>query len=433
MKAGKVLMGALLLFAMAGASPAAAQEDLPAQEEPVRVEDGVVTVTDVSLSVDGEPVERLSPGRKTQVRLTMRNDGERGIGDGTLVLEPFHEEMTIDPREIKVGSIAPGESARATFTVEVTKQACYEPLGLGASIRDGDTHSYLKAEIPSFCPGSKIAFWSVRYDGGDGDGVPEPGEELDVYVMLRNDGRDPGTDLRGVIKSMGEDVRVLREEVRWETITKGEEKESVAAFRIAIADDAEQAAGCGPIMVDEPIVRDGDTAVSSDGGVAEGPPDANSGGGGADGSTGSGEQTEPGSTGSAGEGTKVEEGTVAPEPGTVPDGTEPGPADGTEPEPEPQPEPMDQPAMFELRLTVTGADTDMQTDIGSGPMCVMEDGMARDDVATSGQDLQRGGPASLAGERTSARSSGPTAVAAGLLIAVAAGLVLTRRYLMPTQ
>ena len=458
-----VPLAALLLMLASGVARA---EDKPASEpssvpgydpgapgttEPAR---SGVDVERITLSVGGREVKEAPPGVEVTLTIRLHNFGDETARNVRARLEA-PEGARLTDADASYGDIESQAGADGTFGIVINREGCPDFVGIAGEIaREGGT-SPLKVAIAVDCPGPRLSLETVTFEGGDGDGVAEPGETLRAYVVLRNDGRDAATDVKARVKVTGRGVSSTTEEISWPDIAPGTSKRSPTAVAVTIADDAPRQAQCppspggGPRVIEIPPEEGGtissDTPVSSDGTVGSAPGgDGNSSS--APGSTGAGAS---GSSGGGSEPTVVEpqpaatdqpapDVTTLPAPapgGTNPDGTEPAPGGTIEPDPapektiapEPEPEPapdQDESVLVEMHFDVTASGTTASLDYSNGIVCA----------------LVEGGPAKGAPERDSlaaalfakagSRSSGGAAIPVALAALLSGGAVLTRRALV---
>lgn len=276
-----------------------------------------------------------------------------------------------------------------------------------------------------------------EFVGGDGDGVPEPGERLDLFVMLATDG-DPITGATAVLKSLGDNVRVIEGSASWGAIAPGEGARNLTPFVIKVTEGAStQEPDCPPMIVeplpveeppsdggsDEPISKDDGTVVS-DGEVVVSDPD----GGGEPGSTepGGSDGSEPGSDGSGyvdGE-TAVEESEaeesdeLTAEEEKVRAEAEGGSTDG---------EPVSGPPDYEpgvhvsLAMTVTSSAGEEELHIDNGIFCALMDAGVPADGAIGDDAAAREG--AFGEEKVASAGRGPAIGSAATLLG-AMGLLL---------
>jgi hypothetical protein len=379
------LLTSVLLLAPAGG--AWAQEKPPeppnngTEPAPAPDEGGALYPETVVISVDGRTVDAAPPGVPAKVTVTLRNGGREGVRDVRAHLAEMNGGSASDA-DATYGDIAADGTARDAFTITANKENCQDYLAavMNITYEGGSTAS--KFAVPVACPGPRLAVETVAFEGGDGDGVPEPGETVRGFVVLRNNGRDPATNVSAAVSVTGKGIPSTSGDLAWPDIAAGGSERSTTSIQIAIPDDTPRQEGCeGPPVAtippeeggardlpatadDTPVASDG-TAVSSDGGTVS-----------SDGGSSAGS---PGSAGS-GEPTVVE-----PDPGsgtTEPGTTEPAPGGTVVPEPmpapsgEPEPASTDRPVLIEMHLAIRASDYSEGIDYSNGLFCaVMETGV----------------------------------------------------------
>lgn len=232
--------------------------------------------------------------------------------------------------------------------------------------------------------------WVTGFEfvGGDGDATAEPGERLRLWVDLQHGGDTPVTDVRGVLSSLTDDVRVIEDVATWADIKPGDNTRSRVAFVIEVSETAKiQDTRCGgpvgiePMPVeeppsssgiepglrdpvtsepaDQPVSNDGSGggSVSSDGTVTKDPD-----GGGSSGEPG---QSEPGY---AGEGASPEE--LEAEQRAAEQEKLEAQEEGEEPAPQ-EPAPSDPGAHVSLKLVVSSSLGDEELFVDNGIVCAM--------------------------------------------------------------
>jgi hypothetical protein len=375
-----VLWSGTVAGAQAQDKPTSAPGSEPGTIEPVPPDRAyTVDVEKVTLRVDGKVVEAAPPGVEVDLTITLHNFSKETIRHVKATLERSSVYRVVDA-ESAYGNIAPDGRADGSFAIVIPKDGCPDFLGIGGEVTfDGGT-SGLKVGVPTACPGPRLYVDHVVFEGGDGDGVPEPGETLRAFVVLRNDGRDPAANVRSTIKVSGEGVSTATDTLRWADIAVGKTARSLDAITVKISDDAPRQDACPPMARDDggvatTEVPPSDTPVSSDGSappggnVSSGPASTAPGyaGGGSSGSTG----TEPSQT----EPAPPVTGTVVPEPAPAPDETdksEPAPEPGT---PEPAPD-QDRPVLVAMHLSITATDYSGEQDYSTGVFCALAEGVA---------------------------------------------------------
>ena len=442
-KAGIFLIAAVLVFAggVAGAQvpqdkPTSAPGSDPGQTEPSQPEPAyVLDVEKVTLRVDGTVVEAAPPGVEVDVTITLHNFSDSTVRDVKAHLEPSESVRVVDA-DATYGDIAAGDSKDGAFAVVVPREGCPDFLGIGGEVTYTGGTGPIKVAVPTACPGPRLYVEDVKFEGGDGDGVPEPGETLRAFVILRNDGRDPADNVRATVKVSGKGVTSASDEVTWSDIAPGRSVRSQDAITVKISDDAPRQDECpgmarddGITVEDVPASDTGtvspDTPVSSDGSA---PNTGNA-------SSGSG-SSEPGSVGSGSTGSTGQEpatiepvppvtSTVAPEPQPAPDDTikpEPAPEPGT---PEPAPAPEDRSVLVQMQLEITATDYTAQQEYSNGLVCALAEGGGPGIPAKGAPDQ------SLAARDAAAKSSqGSTALPIAFAVLVSVAAIGARRLLV---
>ncbi len=410
------IAAAAALLAMSG-SVARAQDrpnDTASTEpgiEPVAA--GSIDVERTTLTSGGRTVEAAPPGEPVTVVLTLRNNLEETARNVRVHIDQPPQGVRVTDADAAAGDIAAGETGTAAVGIVVDADGCTDFVGFGGEISYEGGTAPIKVGIPVVCPGPRLSLENVIFSGGDGDGVPEPGETVGAVVVLRNDGRDPARGVRARVTVAGDDLSTQNDDLAWPDIAPGESERSTSPLTLVIDNDAPRQKGCEgvrtlPAPGEVPPADGGtlppDTAVSSDGTVSSG---------GATGSDGVA-SSEPGSAGggappSTGSGVPT---VVDPDPGT-------GPGTGTV---GPNPEPADQPAVVALQLAVTASDYEISLEYSNEIFCALEGGTAKD---------VGGAPVAARARDDSARSpGGGAALPLAIAILAAAGAVGGRRLLV---
>jgi hypothetical protein len=355
--------------------------------EPSRT--GTVDVEKIVLRVNGKTVESAPAGVTVEVTIGLRNFSSETVSNVKVHIEPSQGGRITDA-DATYGDIAAGDGADGVFALVIDRDPCPEFYGLGGEISfDGGT-SPLKIGIATACPGPRLSIQDVEFTGGDGDGVPEPGETLRAFVIVRNDGRDAATNVRATVKVTGKGVTSSTDDLSWPDISPGEIEKSRSALVVTIADDAPRQEGCPGLP------RDGGVAVippEEGGTVTSDTPVSSDGSAGSIGNTSSDPGSEPGSAGSGstdpappsiatGEPTVIEpdprtEPAPPPNTGTI----EPAPEPGTPGPEEPAP---DRPAHVQLQMDVTASGYSTSLEYSNQTVCALEGGvpaLAVDDLA----------------------------------------------------
>lgn len=395
------LTAALLVFA----GSAARAQDKPtgggASSEPGAPPDGTlpapsgtVDVEKIVLRVNDKVVESAPPGVTVEVTIGLKNFSSKDATNVKLHLDASQGGRITDA-DATYGDIAAGDGADGVFSLVIDRDPCPEFYGIGGELSfDGGT-SPVKVAIATACPGPRLSIQEVRFTGGDGDGIPEPGETVRAFVILRNDGHDAATNVRATVKVSGKGVTSTTDTLAWPDIAPGASEKSTAGLVVTISDDAPQQEGCPPlpgggggvVIPPEEGGSASDTPVSSDGSVGSGGNVSSQPGSSSPGSAGTGSepaQTEPAPPSTAEPNPQTTSTTIEPQPIAT---GEPAPPPGTgtiEPDPgtpEPQPAPRttepapDRPALVQLQMDVSATGYTATVEYSNQTVCALEEGV----------------------------------------------------------
>jgi len=221
---------------------------------------GRIDVASVRMTAGGKDVSTAPVDREIELHVTLMNYSENTAQDVAMRLDSGTEGVRMTQSNASFGTIAAGATATGVYAFQVARAACTGWAGFVGSIVSSLGEDVTKLGIEVQCPGPKLAVESVRYRGGDGDEIPEPGERLTIDVTLKNYGIDPATGVTGSLSVQGP-VTVRENTSRWPDLAPGASAVSSSPFVIEIAADAELQQDCG--NTGGVPVTSLDTAVSS--------------------------------------------------------------------------------------------------------------------------------------------------------------------------
>ncbi len=324
---------------------------------------GGVFAESIRVVVGGVETDAVPPGQEAKLLIDIRNAGGKTLTAAKLHVESPDGIKVVDGDDT-LGDVAAGAIKTGEITVVVGQADCQEFVGLAGEVTSGSETFPLKLGVPVACPGPRLFIESFVFTGGDGDGVPEPGEKLTVTVTLRNEGRDPARDIAATLQIAEKDFTIVAGSSRWPDIASRASAANLTPFVVQVADGAKVQSECqGGGFGTGTIVAD-DQPVSSE-------PNTGSG------TTG---QEQPATTASD---LPLDGGTVTAEPATKvappPPGAEPGGKPGTEPGTEPRTEPGVEPGpedygvAFSAILSLTKADGEVALDFSNRVVCALAD------------------------------------------------------------
>jgi carboxyl-terminal processing protease len=157
----------------------------------------------------------LTPGQSAAVTLTVTNTGDKPLHRVRAVTQANAERGFFNGREYVFGKLAPGQSR--SFSVKATPA-----MWLHARTEGVKWHFFTDGATPpppfvsrlriKEVPHPRFSFaWQVVDDGtggsrGNGDGLLQPGEEIDLLVSIKNTGSGPTSDLVRAASEQEEDA-----------------------------------------------------------------------------------------------------------------------------------------------------------------------------------------------------------------------------------
>lgn len=149
---------------------------------------------ELQLGEDGE----LVAGQAERIAVTVHNSGEDALARLSFVVSS--EASWLDGQEIVVGALAAGETGRAWLLVDPPPEAFPGPVLFGLRAHDGagplDWSRAWEVAVQGVPGPELVTAWTVYEDGqhgseGDGDGRPEAGETVAIYLDVLNRGPGP--------------------------------------------------------------------------------------------------------------------------------------------------------------------------------------------------------------------------------------------------
>jgi carboxyl-terminal processing protease len=167
-----------------------------------------------------------APAANLDVKLDLGSDGALQAGESeTIWLEVTNrgpstlyrlaavsssEAEILDGREFFFGKLLPGQTARYAHEVLLNEGYATERSPVSVTFRDGgnDNLTRWESELPVSGTELPMLSWTYRIeDRGDGDGVPEVGENLRVVVDVTNEG--PGPTAEAFVRARNQSRRAV--------------------------------------------------------------------------------------------------------------------------------------------------------------------------------------------------------------------------------
>jgi len=144
-------------------------------------------------------------------------DSEGAFGN----IAPSDTVTSIDPFRLAISSIAP-----SGHTIDFTLNL-YDSLG-----NEWVSHFTDTVRVPIL---TYLSYSSTDTIGGDGDGVVEPGEEVELRIILRNTGMGYADSVWGVLSSLSPYLTILTDSVGFSDAPPGYSSNSLSSFILDVS------------------------------------------------------------------------------------------------------------------------------------------------------------------------------------------------------
>lgn len=184
----------------------------------------------------------LNPGETIELSVTLHNAGSAQATGVTGVLSTSSGDLTILDGSGAWNPIPAGGDGACLqpFLVQVSGTAPHGatiPLTLAVTDQSGTRQLALQYTVTA--PNLGVCFYRVDdAPAGNGNGVIDPGEVVDVAVRLRNSGGQSAASVSAILTPAGPDVTVLSGNSGTALIAAGQEAELAPLFRIAVGGGA---------------------------------------------------------------------------------------------------------------------------------------------------------------------------------------------------
>ena len=188
---------------------------------------------------DGEP----NPGETIELWVTVRNIG---AGDATGVTGQLASQSgyvtLLDTSSAWDDIPSGGECTNLTafrFTVDGTTPDG-QPLPLSLTLTDDQGVRELNLSLVAAAP--ELAYWFHRIDdsAGNGNGVPDPGEPVELPVWLSNQGGQDAAGVTATLTCADPRVTIMVGESNCDAIPSGAKAELSPAYRVVVPADASE-------------------------------------------------------------------------------------------------------------------------------------------------------------------------------------------------
>ena len=151
----------------------------------------------------GNGNQEMNPGETLDIGITIENFGNDIAQDVSAILTSPDHSVTFTDSSFDFGSLEPGDTATGIYSFSISSDvenghAVFFTLHVTDGVRDWASNFSIRAATPL------LNIWKYAVDdssGGNGNGIPEPGETLDISVWVRNTGLGLSRDVSGSVGS----------------------------------------------------------------------------------------------------------------------------------------------------------------------------------------------------------------------------------------
>ena len=180
-----------------------------------------------------------NPGETTELRIWAENIGTQGAYGIYGKLTSPDSAVVILQDSSFYGDLMPGDSSAGTSLYKIQVASTCDPgqtFPMTLTFHDSDSHTWAQHfDLVIYAPLFEYVDHSI-YDsaGGDGDGIPEPGETIDLYVIVGNDGNLDAQSAYGILSTSDPYATVVRDSASYGVIQSGDTEVNAVSYRVTI-------------------------------------------------------------------------------------------------------------------------------------------------------------------------------------------------------
>jgi uncharacterized caspase-like protein len=187
------------------------------------------------------PNTTLDAGEEAELIITVKNDG-KGSGYGTVLKLTTDNPKVIIDKEISLGDIPPGETKEVKVHVKAAldladgqlslQMTCSEKRGYNCKNYKLEVQS-AKLEKPELViTGYKINDGNTGLASGNGNGIPENGETIEIIPLVKNNGVGDAINIELSIASINSGIDVKTKSTTINRITPGQTASGNLVFAV---------------------------------------------------------------------------------------------------------------------------------------------------------------------------------------------------------
>jgi hypothetical protein len=189
------------------------------------------TIDDAGGNGNGE----LNPGETVDLTVVLQNSGTQTVFGVSAILRSSDELAAVLDSTGTYGDLSPGDTAGSSYQVSFSPDAQNgQVFHLTLEIQD-DSSNVWSSVLGLMTVAPSIAFGGAVVDAG-GDGIPQPGETIDVEAILTNAGLGMAARVTAQLTALDEYAAVTVDTAAYGDIPADSSFGPITPFQLAVAD-----------------------------------------------------------------------------------------------------------------------------------------------------------------------------------------------------
>lgn len=184
---------------------------------------------------EGNGNGEINPGDTIDLSITVKNYGSETANAVSAVLRSSDVLVTVLDSTGSYGDLSPGDTASGDYRISFSNGCANgQVFHLSLEIEDGEAQIwYSTLGLVSVEP--IVAYIDCAVDDGD-NGVPEPGDQVDLDLVLQNVGLGTAPNVGALLFALDDYLTVLQDSAGFGTIQPESSAVSGSSYRLAISD-----------------------------------------------------------------------------------------------------------------------------------------------------------------------------------------------------
>jgi len=184
---------------------------------------------------EGNGNGEINPGDTIDLSLTLKNFGTEVANSVSAILRSSDELVTVLDSTGSYGDLSPSDTASSDYQISFSNGCVNgQVFHLSLEIQDGEAQVwYSTLGLVSVEP---IVVYTDCVVDDDGNGVPEPGDQVDLDLVLQNVGLGAAPSVSALLFALDDYLTVLQDSAGFGTIQPDSSAVSASSYRLAISD-----------------------------------------------------------------------------------------------------------------------------------------------------------------------------------------------------